>query len=329
MSAEQSRRFEILFDHAEPSPIDDDAYKPYGNLGFPVAPANRPWIYSNFVQSLDGIISLLGQHASGGEISQSAEDRWLMDLLRAHADGLLMGMNTLREEQRLRGPESRGIVFRVADPALRELRRKLGKGRERNIFITRAAQLDLSRHKVFDGDVVDAAILTSPSGAERLRAQGTHPNVPIIAAGDKEQLDLPRAIALLKQELGVQYLLCEGGPTLYGNLARADLIDEKFMTVAPIETGQVVPPEQERIMEEQTIPVLLRPTVFGGTGFTREQLTRWRWMSCRKAGDHEFNRYRRKARWRLATLTNVSPTKRAYMQCNPITPIPLERLEKP
>jgi hypothetical protein len=202
-------------------------------------------------------------------------------------------MNTLREEQRSRGSDSRGIVFRVVDPVLRELRRKLGKPRERNVFISRGIDLDLSRHKVFDGDVVDAAILTSPASAERLRAQGTHPHVEIIAAGDKDTLDLPAALAKLRGDLGIEYLLCEGGPTLYGNLARADLIDEKFMTVAPIETGQLVPPEQQRIAEEQTLPVLLRPTVFGGPGFTREQITRWRWMSCRKAGDHEFNRYRR------------------------------------
>jgi riboflavin biosynthesis pyrimidine reductase len=292
-AADRPRRFEVLFDYAEPSAIEDPAYAPYGNLGFPLPPIERPWIYSNFVQSLDGITSLLGQHASGGEISQSADDRWLMDLLRAHADGLLMGMNTLREEQRQRGPDSRGIVFRVADPTLRELRRKLGKGRERNIFVTRGADLDLSRHKVFDGDVVDAAILTSASAAERLQAQGGHPHVAIIGAGDKEQFDLARAIAKLREELGIQYLLCEGGPTLYGNLARADLVDEKFLTVSPVETGQLVPPEQERITEEQSMPVLLRPTVFGGPGFTRERITHWRWMSCRKAGDHQFNRYRR------------------------------------
>jgi hypothetical protein len=54
-----------------------------------------------------------------------------------------------------------------------------------------------------------------------------------------------------------------------------------------------VPPEQERLPAEQTIPVLLRPTVFGGLGLTREDMTRWRWMSCRKAGDHQFSRYRR------------------------------------
>jgi 5-amino-6-(5-phosphoribosylamino)uracil reductase len=290
----QARRFEVLFDHAEPSAIEDEAYLPYGNLGFPPPVAGRPWIYTNFVQSLDGITTLLGAHASGGEISQSRDDRWLMDLLRAHADGLLMGMNTLREEQRLRGPQSRGIVFQVVDPALRQLRAKLGKGRERNIFVTASADFDLSRHKVFDGDVVDAAILTSPSGAERLRAQGKHPQVAIIGAGDKNSLDLALGISKLREELGVQYLLCEGGPTLYGSLARVGLIDEKFLTVSPVEVGQLVPPEQERPPAEQNVPVLMRPTIFGGPGFTREHMSRWTWMSSRKAGDHQFSRYRRK-----------------------------------
>ncbi len=294
MNATTPTRFEVLFDHAEASAIDDPAYAPYGNLGFPPAPAARPWIYTNFVQSLDGITSLLGKYSSGGEISQSRDDRWLMDLLRAHADGILMGINTLREEQRQRGPDSRGIVFRVADPALQELRRKLGKARERNIFVTSATGLDLSQYKVFDGDVVDAAILTSPAGAERLQAQGSHPQVAIIVAGDGEDFDLAQAIAKLQQEWGVQQLLCEGGPTLYGSLARAGLVDEKFMTISPVEAGQVVPPEQERLASERSVQVLLRPTTFGGPGFTRDNLTHWQWLSCRKAGDHQFNRYRRK-----------------------------------
>ena len=90
--------FEVLFDHAEPSPFDDPAFTPYGNFGFPPAPQGRPWIYTNFVQSLDGITSLLGEYASGQYISQSREDRWLMDLLRANADGLIMGMATLRKK---------------------------------------------------------------------------------------------------------------------------------------------------------------------------------------------------------------------------------------
>jgi riboflavin biosynthesis pyrimidine reductase len=286
--------FEVLFDHAEPSPFPDAALAPCGDFGFPTPPAERPWIYSNFVQSLDGIVSLLGKHATGGDIAQSSADRWLMDLLRAYADGVIMGMTTLRIEKQNRGPASRGIVFQVVEPELLRLRDNLGKGRQRNIFVTHARDLDLAQWKVFDGDIVDAAIVTSPAGAERLIAQKVQPHVALVAAGDGETLDLPAAIRQLRQQLGIKYLLCEGGPTLYGTLARADLIDEKFVTVSPVETGQIVPKEQQRLPEEQDITLLLRPTVFGGPGFTKETMTHWTWLSCRKSGDHGFNRYRRK-----------------------------------
>jgi len=286
--------FEVLFDHAEPSPFANEALAPYGNFGFPLPPADRPWIYSNFVQSLDGIASLLGKHATGADIAQSSADRWLMDLLRAYGDAVIMGMTTLRIERCNRAPESRGIVFQVVEPALLRLREKLGKQRQRNIFVTHALDLDLSQWKVFDGDVVNAAIVTSPAGAERLVRQKVQPQIAIIAAGKGETLDLPAAIRRLRKQLEIKYLLCEGGPTLYGALARADLVDEKFLTISPVETGQVVPKEQKRLPSEQDIAPLLRPTVFGGPGFTPETMTHWTWLSCRKSGDHEFNRYRRK-----------------------------------
>jgi riboflavin biosynthesis pyrimidine reductase len=290
----QTPAFEILFDQAEASPFADQALAGYGNFGFPPPPADRPWIYTNFVQSLDGIVSLLGKHASGAEIAESSADRWLMDLLRTYADAVLTGMNTLRIERRNRGPASRGIVFQVVEPELLRLREELGKGRQRNIFVTRAVDLELSSWKVFDGDVVDTAIVTSPAGADRLRAQNTHPNVTIIAAGMGESLDLTTAIRGLRQKLGIKYLLCEGGPMLYGELARADLIDEKFVTVAPVEIGQLVPRHQERLPDEQEITPLLRPTIFAGPGFTKEAMTHWTWLSCRKSGDHQFHRHRRK-----------------------------------
>jgi riboflavin biosynthesis pyrimidine reductase len=292
-SDQQNPLFEVLFDRAEPSPFDDDALAPYGNFALPAPPNDRPLVFTNFVQSLDGIVSLLGKHASGAEISQSRADRWLMDLLRTHADALIMGMNTLREEQRNRGPESRGIVFQAVEPGLLRLRRKLGKGRQRNIFVTRSVDLDLSRWKVFDGDVVDVTVVTSPAGADRLRARSTHPHVSVIAAGKGESIDVATAIRELRQKLGIRYLLCEGGPTLYGTLARADLIDEKFLTVSPVETGQIVPSNQERLPSEQRISPLLRPTILSGPGFTQETMTHWAWLSCRKSGDHQFHRFRR------------------------------------
>jgi len=65
------------------------------------------------------------------------------------------------------------------------------------------------------------------------------------------------------------------------------------MTVSPVEAGQLVPPEQEPLPTEVNVSPLLRPTVFGGPGFTRDNLTHWTWLSCRKVGNHQFNRYRR------------------------------------
>ena len=65
-------------------------------------------------------------------------------------------------------------------------------------------------------------------------------------------------------------------------------IDEKFLTVAPVEAGAQVPLSQRRSGE-----TVLRPTVFGGEGLPKDELIRWQWLSCRKIENHQFNRYRR------------------------------------
>jgi len=282
--------FEVLFDNSETGGIADPAIAGYGKLGFPVAPLDRPWVYSNFVQSLDGIVSLRGNSGSGAHISQSEEDRWLMDLLRAHADAVLLGINTLIEERHYMGGTGRGPVFKIANPEMLPLREKLGRGRQKNIFVTNSATVQLSDYRVFDGELVDAFVVTTRAGADRLRSQ-KHPTVQIIEAGEWPRIDLKLAIQKIHRDLGVRYLLCEGGPTLYGSMAKAGLIDEKFVTIAPVEVGQFAPPEQEWAEFDKTRQ---RPTTFSGQGFTKETMSHWTWLSCRRVGDHEFNRYRKK-----------------------------------
>jgi len=289
------REFEVLFDYGGATELPDPACGPYGSLGFPAAPPGRPWTFSNFVQSLDGIASFKGKHASGADISRSVEDRWLMDLLRAHADAILTGVNTLLEETALGAAGPRGPVYRIEDPSLRALRSRLGRGRETNIFVTGAARLDLGAHAVFDGDRVDSAIITTREGAARLAEKKTHPQVRIMVAGEGKFADLPLAMSVLRRELGIRYLLCEGGPTLNGYMERAGLIDEKFVTVSPVEIGQAIPPEQEPSEAERANPPRLRPTTFDAPGFTAEEAPWFRWVSCRKVGDHQFNRYRRRS----------------------------------
>ncbi len=282
------RDFEILFDRGEPSPVQSEAYRPYGNLGFPDAPAERPWTYSNFVQSLDGITSLLGKNGSGSHISQSAEDRWLMDLLRAHADAVVMGVHTLEYERVYMG-NPRGPVFRIAEPTLLKLREELGRRKLKNIFVSNSAHIKLSEYRVFESDDVDSYVVTTTAGASGLRAQ-KHPKVTIVPCGEWPRVDLQLMVKKFKEELGIEYLLCEGGPTLYGSMAKAGLIDEKFVTVSPVETGHSAPQEQVLAEFDKT---RLRPTTFEGPGFMKENMSNWTWLSCRKVGDHQFHRYRR------------------------------------
>jgi 5-amino-6-(5-phosphoribosylamino)uracil reductase len=284
------REFETLFDHAEPSPVRSEAYRPYGNLGFPEPPVGRPWIYSNFVQSLDGITSLLGRYGSGSHISQSPEDRWLMDLLRAHADAVVMGIHTLEYERVYMG-NPRGPVFRIVEPELLRLREKLGRAKLKNIFVSNSASVSLSGFRVFDSDEVDSYVVTTNAGASGLRAQ-KHPKAKIIACGEWPRVDLPLMVKKFREELGIGHLLCEGGPTLYGSMAKAGLIDEKFVTVAPVEVGHSAPQEQVLAEFDKT---RLRPTTFEGPGFMKENMSSWTWLSCRKVGDHQFHRYRKKA----------------------------------
>lgn len=283
--------FEILFDHGEPSRIEHPAYAPYGKLGFPAPPQDRPWIYSNFVQSLDGIVSFKGKHPLGSDISQSEEDRWLMDLLRAHADAIILGINTLAEETRV--TSGRGPVYRIEDETACDLRSKLGRRGETNIFVTGAARVELDAYRVFDGDLVETLIVTTSTGAARLLERKAHPHVKVIVAGEGDLVDLPQAMSILRTKFGIEYLLCEGGPTLYGYMSRAGLIDEKFITVSPVEVGLLVPPEQEPAEAEKGNPPRERPTTFVAPGFTKAKAPWWQWMSCRRVGDHQFNRYRR------------------------------------
>jgi riboflavin biosynthesis pyrimidine reductase len=286
------RNFEILFDRAEPSSSDDPAYQHYGNFAFPPLRRDRPWIYSNFVQSLDGIVSFKGRHATGGDISQLPEDRWLMDFLRAHSDATLLGINTLIEETQLAG--NRGPDYSIEDAGLRGLRGRLRRGGEKHIFVTGAASLNFSDYRVFDSGAAEVFVVTTKIGAQRLAEKSTHPHVKVIVSGEKIFVDLAHAMRVLRQQHGIERLLCEGGPTLYGYMSREGLIDEKFVTISPIEIGLLVPPEQEPSPTERENPPRERPTTFMAPGFLKETAPCWQWLSSRRISDHEFNRYRRR-----------------------------------
>ena len=238
--------------------------------------------------------SFVQRSHAAGQTSRSRKNRWLMDLLRAHADAIITGIHTLVEET-LSAPklnQGRGPVYRIEDESLRDLRVKLGRKREKVIFVTASGSIDPRAYRVFDGDQMDALILTTKAGAARLQGKDYPGARDHCRPGQDDRSACGNA--QLRNEMGIEHLLCEGGPTLYGSMARAGLIDEKFVTVSPVEIGLLVPPEQDITPAGTGTQLNVRPTTFMFPGFTKETAPWWRWMSCRRVGDHQFNRYRRK-----------------------------------
>lgn len=283
--------FEVFFDASEPnSALPTGLVQFSGNIGFPAPPADRPWVYSNFVQSLDGMVTFGGDHPEGKWVAQSRHDRWMMDLLRAHADAVLYGSSSLIEET-LHGGVRGGPVFRIADPDLLRLRQEsLGRGKQMNIIVTGSGRLRVADYRLFQSDEVTAWIVTTRKGKERLGDPGTT-RVLVFDDGERESVDLAALLRSLREEHGVRYLLCEGGPTLNGNLARGGWIDEKFLTIAPQEIGPRDPDSEAGPQIAGAAPHR-RLTTIEGPGFSIESARWYRWISCRKAGEHEFNRYR-------------------------------------
>src|SRR5450755_4366689 len=108
----------------EPSPavLPDGLRDRYdGNLCFPPAPEERPYCVANFVSTLDGVVSFnLPGQSGGAQISGSnEEDRFIMGLLRASADAVMVGSGTLQAV----GPQGSWLPESVY-PAAKDLYQK-------------------------------------------------------------------------------------------------------------------------------------------------------------------------------------------------------------
>jgi len=290
--------FEVLFDASEPNPALPAGLVQFaGNIGFPPPPENRPWVFANFVQSIDGLVSFGGTRPGGEWIARSRHDRWMMDLLRAHADALICGARSLILEARY-GSIPGGPVFRIVDGELLRLRQEvLGRGKLKNIIVTGSGNLRVADYRLFHSEHVEAWIATTPEGLRELGDLSTPKGkVRVLVTGRGRSVDWHELLHKLRAEHGVRYLLCEGGPRLYGEMLRAGCIDEKFLTIAPQEIGAGLPSPQDTAdtLANAGTPdtANVRPTSFTGPGFTPETARWYRWISSRRAGSHEFNRYR-------------------------------------
>jgi riboflavin biosynthesis pyrimidine reductase len=227
-------------------------------------------VYANFVSSIDGIVALEGGRApSGGIISGRNEaDRFVMGLLRAFADAVLVGAGTVRAEggKALWTPD---YIFPAAAEAFAGLRRALKREKSpRLVVVCASGDLNPSERAL----EVGALVLTTAASAPRLGA--TLPKASEVRAiSDTDPIDVDEIFKALRAD-GYRTILSEGGPQLFGQLVSKDRVDELFLTVSPVLEGQ----------SDQTFG-LIRGVEFGRTP------KRSRLRSVRRHESHLFLRY--------------------------------------
>ncbi len=209
-------------------PLPDELERLYGGaLGF-----DEPCTITNFVESLDGVVSIPEVPRSNVLLADdSAADRFVMALLRACADVVLVGSGTLLASPRATWRADR--IFPPAAAALAELRASRGRPEHPAVaIVTTAGSFDPGHPALERG----ALVLTTARAARALRA-----SVPqaaeVVAVPGEDAVDLAAALAVLR-ELGHRVVLSESGPTMLASLLASRLVDELFLTLSPLVAGR-------------------------------------------------------------------------------------------
>jgi riboflavin biosynthesis pyrimidine reductase len=236
-----------------------------GDLGFA-----EDCVYANFVGTVDGVVAIPGMRGSNTFIAGDSDaDRFLMGLLRAFAEAVLIGAGVLRASPRgtWRAPQ----IYPPAADDYAELRAWLGIAPDPEVAVlTGHGSID-PEHPLFEAG---ALVLTSEPGAARL--QGRLPNATtVLTLGESTTIDIRSVLDTLK-ERSHRRILCEAGPHTFGELVAADLVDELFLTRSPLLVGEAGPGSRFALVEATDLTPAGRQA---------------RLESLRRHGSHVFLRY--------------------------------------
>jgi riboflavin biosynthesis pyrimidine reductase len=165
--------------------------------------------------SVDGRIAVGGRSAA----LSSAADRELFHALRARADAVFAAAGTVRAERYgpiIRNPETQAARVAAGRPA-----------QPLAVIASRSLNLDPGLPLLNDPDS-HVVIVGASSGT----IAGARARVDYVRAAQ-----LSEALAELKTRFCVATLVCEGGPSLNAALQSEGLIDELFLSRAPLLVG--------------------------------------------------------------------------------------------
>ncbi|WP_380168436.1 dihydrofolate reductase family protein [Jannaschia sp. R86511] len=187
------------------------------------APGRATWVRANMVASLDGAVA--GDDGRSGSVSSDV-DREVFRVLRGLADAVLVGSGTARTE---------GYGPARPHPDLQDRRRERGSAEAAVVVqVTRSGDVEAGQG-MFDGPHHGLVVMADGDDEAVRRARGTAGADQVLLAGhvDHGGVDLAAALEQLAGR-GLTRVLCEGGPSLLGALAQADLLDELCLTTSPV-----------------------------------------------------------------------------------------------
>jgi 2,5-diamino-6-(ribosylamino)-4(3H)-pyrimidinone 5'-phosphate reductase len=222
---------------------------------------SRPFVYINMAATVDGkITSAAREHPR----FTSDNDRREMDRLRAEADAILIGARSLRADD---------PPLHVRTEEMRAHRRSLDKPEGLlRVLVTASGRFDPTS-RFFDKTGAGArCIIATVEDAPDERFTAVSGRAEIWKIG-RDEVDLKELLRKLA-ERGVERLLVEGGGQLNWTFVRDDLVDEVYVTIAPVLLGGRD-----------------APTLLEGDGLSMALQRRLRLEEVRREGDELFCRY--------------------------------------
>lgn len=270
---------DTLYDDGQGSdvPLTGNLARLYGKLTFPSGP-HRPYVISNFVSTVDGVVTLgiPGKAGGDGISGKNQHDNAVMGILRAVADVVIVGSKNLAVSPRHIWTAEH--VFPELAEEYQQLRRVMGKEKTPlNVIVTSSGKIDPSL-PIFQSGKVKVLIVSTATGATLIPREKLPECVSIDAAGSGALLGAKEILnAVMRARPSTNIILVEGGPHLMGTFFGEQLLDELFLTLSPQVAGRGDSPERLGLVAAK----LLAPDnpVWG------------RLCSVKKAGNHLFLRY--------------------------------------
>jgi riboflavin biosynthesis pyrimidine reductase len=183
------------------------------------ANVGTPWLRVNFVSSIDGAATVDGKSGGLG----GAADHRVFDILRTLCDVVVVASGTVKAE---------GYGAMILDEAAVEARVAFGL-KPQPTFAIVSGSLDLDpKSDVFAKAPVRPIVFTGES-APTNDALAKVADVVVCGTTSVDPVAMTRALA----ERGLSRVHCEGGPSLFGSLLAADVVDELCLTVSPLLVG--------------------------------------------------------------------------------------------